>query len=532
MSILPSHMPIPFPLIAPTLGPLEEPTKADSDKASVDLESSTTLVMDSRETGPQATTEALPTNFLPPPSPFEGRRGSLASSFTSSDYTDCNDYSMPVTPTQIRSPMEQDRVAKAIPYNIHQPMTCLPLLSPQEHISNGNPYDAFDVIPVGPRSLPLLSASKEFATSDHLYDSWMMVSTPPAVPFHQQALPTSGPTPHHHHQPLNEHSIGFDNMPSAESSWDNLSMHVWADTSRGTYYDLDFSRRLDQIPPPRPEEFPTSWSPTIGSSFSNVSGMNPTTIMPSDAMMEDYVMVSPAGYDHDSPMDNVNPSVVQSPQEVEYQRADTPEVKREPSVDSGPSRMENRMYIRSTGAKGVKKEPKTSGVSKRKKKANSPKYREYKVKHRSGDQLFVKFEEGLVEDEVTGKLRRVNGNRAKNFVCNYCNKGFERQEHWKRHERIHKDKKPVAVCCVCRVASNVIKPFDRNDNFIAHIVNTHILQPEKGKGRPRNARLGVMEVLALLRSPDGHQNDPKTIARHNQLIEKLERKYNTVHVTV
>lgn len=401
--------------------------------------------------------EELSAGFLTPSFPFdEGRRDSVMSMNSSycslaSEYSSHTDYSMPVSPTCGQSPLAQQTSVEHIQYGMGPPMHGLSLL-PQDG-SFGN--------------IPATTMGLSFQHHDTPADStWGSCpptpqTTVPAGPFHAHTgLPTSRElnTAFHHH------ILGPRDHSNTEAAWDNLSTTVW----------------------PR---FQGPWDSANANNFQ----MPPATIMPSDAMMDDYVQISSDTFD------NTESSFVQSPQEVSFE-GQAPMIKSEPDVDEGAGRMRfgSRVYVRSTGAKSVKKEPTAKRGhqrgSLRKRRAANAKTENYKYTVKcEGDELEVEVEKGIVAD-ASGKLRKVGDRPFEWKYCRQCTRKFQRDEHLKRHEKTHSGKM-VAGCVLCP------RQFNRNDNCIAHYY-THIQLPN-AKSSTRNSKYPVEEVTSAL------QHDPK-----------------------
>lgn len=431
----------------------------------------------------QATPEVISSGFLTPTLPYEGRRDSVASSqssycqsFSSSDYSGTNDFSLPVTPTCERSPLAHDGFVDVSSY-----------------VGAGH---ALDNQPM--HGLPLVSQTKQMAHSEGFdFESMMgqygLQSVPGSTPaFQSHMIATSrafGPSLHPH---IDEHTIN-DNVSPGEAAWGSASMITWPD--RHAYHFIDrHARRCGQLDSHTPEDVQALWDSTILSSFDQLRTTSAETMVPSDAIMEGYALIPSDEFGDTSGITHPELAFPHTPEEVSFKKEESPAIKEESEFSESAGRMEGRMYIRSTGAKGVKKERRASTVSKKKSRvlrhdSASPKPKRYPVT--IGGHSFEVDYKGIVPDH-NGGFRRVNGIKPKKQWCEYtlpggqkCPKGFERIEHLRRHEKTHRGE----IDARCNICS---KGFGRNDNCIAHY-DTHVMKVGKKPGR--NIKLSLREVV-------------------------------------
>jgi hypothetical protein len=403
--------------------------------------------------------------FLTPPSPYEGRRDSNASSQASmsSFASYSSDFSIPATPTYGPSPL------------------------------GGSFVDIMSEIPMnGLLTHPL---QKGLAPGEG-FDDWTMVqsteqSAPHSSPFHPQSmLPTTGDfgsllqaqSGEHHH--LNG------------SSWGNDTTLSWSD-ARQTVFPFD--GRL-------PEQC-TLWS----NEMLQPQSMFGQTMTPSASLLlnDNYVQVSSDPYDSSTSFDNAGLSFPQSPQEVCFKREDSVLVKQEPGLDEMDLRPRRSIHVSRTGAKSIVKE---GGIpKKKKKKSKASKARDYLIYH-SGHLIDVRTEvERAGPDHPWQPIERATRSECQ---CTWedengvrCPKIFKRQEHMKRHHRTH-DGDAEHSCLLC------MKKFGRNDNCQDHYY-THVKKPGKKEGRNEKYPLREVEEMVVC-----SEKGPK-------LVEKLRAKWRT-----
>lgn len=409
----------------------------------------------------------LSPGFLTPPSPYEGRRDSNASSQSSmSSFTSyTSDYSIPATPTYGPSPLGESFVD---------------IMS----------YD----MPL--HGLPLHPGQKRLATGEHL-NEWSMVhqteqAAAHSMSFHPQSvLPTAGEFGSILQAQLGDHHSL--NGPS----WDNDSTMAWPG-ERHMGFSID--NRLAEL-----AEHCDLWS----NEMQQPQAMFVQTMIPSDVMLvdDDFVHVHSDPYDSANSLDNVGPSFPQSPQEVCFKREDSFSVKQEPGLDEGEGRPKRSMYVLPTGAKSVQKERRSGCVpKKKKKKSKSPKQRDFVA---YGIEVTTRVE----MDPRTGEYRQIERAEVSRCPCPWeeadgsvCGKLFKRQEHMKRHLVTHKEVKPHS-CLICA------KLFGRNDNCQDHYY-THVKKPGKKDGRNDKYTLREVEEFVACSEKGG----PK-------LVEKLRQKW-------
>jgi hypothetical protein len=277
---------------------------------------------------------------------------------------------------------------------------------------------------------------------------------------------------------------GFEavHMPSENQTWDGVQTDTWAGyKDRLNELSVDNRRRCPQTL----DELQIPWNEMIPGPLGTMVTLPTETIVPTDALMEDLAQVHAGVLDSSVPVGGDVTSFIQSPQQVSFRRSESPVVKTESDVEQSPSRLENRMYFRSTGAKGVKEE---RGISPRvtKKKAKRVKVR-YQMPSRS---------------EVIVDLEEKGG-----YACAECGQAFKRPEHRKRHQKSHL-KGSAAIEAYCTI-EGCLSGFNRNDNCIAHY-ECHILKPGKKQGR-KVSKMPLDEVLMQIPS--------------EKVKEKLRRKY-------
>jgi hypothetical protein len=420
------------------------------------------------------TPDVLGSGFYRPPSPYNGGTESYCNSYASSEYSAHNDYSIPVPPPGGRSDLGQDGFVEGIPPYEHAPSSQVLPWAPQDLGANDNIYDSFGIVP-------------------------------PSTPFTRTAFSYHGyPTSRSLEETLTHAggraSLGLTEAGSSESNGAHESTICWPDSGHSRCDNgYALSPLNDQVPMTRQDELQSPWNPMAVTSISPL-GMIPGTIAPSDSLMDAFVPMNSDGL-NPSRVDDTQGTFVQTPQEVSFRRSSSPDIKVEHDSDERPrqvgSRMETRMYVRSTGAKGVKKE---QGIRGTKKKAQ-PKFKKHYVRARGCDQVLeVKMEQGIYTDKATGLAYREGGVQSQ-YACEKCGKRFKRPEHRKRHLRTHKPT-IVARCDICN------RGFNRNDNCISHY-ETHIRKPGKNDGKNDKISLGWAGVMI----------------RDRKIFEKLYQKY-------
>lgn len=355
--------------------------------------------------------------------------------------------------------------------------------------------------------LPLVSRQKETAAVESLYESFLLVQSPTDVQSlpidHSMAYPSPSNYDPSFPVQLNHQSMHMTNTSLAASEWDGFSTVAWSDSGQQSYHYLDHSaRRISQLDHVPMGELQAAWHSATAQSLEQVHPMPSETIIPSDAMVEDYVLATSDGLENVDAVGGVEPSFPQAPQEVSFKKEESPVIKTEVESDTETRRpREGRMFVTSTGAKGVKKERQTRCAAKKKPKI--PKHRTFKIPLGENN-IVVSCDYDV--DEYGPYRRCAEGSRK--LRCPHilpdgrqCLKGFQRPEHLKRHQKTHTG----IVEARCRICE---KAFGRNDNCIAHY-DTHITKPGKKEGRNKKFTLEQVEDKV---------EDPK-------IIEKLRQKF-------
>lgn len=415
--------------------------------------------------------EVLASGFLTPP-PYEGRRDSCVSaqssychSYASSEYSAQADYSAAVPPPSRPSELGRDGYENINPYQQGSSHQALPWTSHQEIGNNDNVYDSFGMVP-------------------------------PANVFTRTAFSYNGyPNTRMFDETLGPQIGDREKLELANSGpGDNESMICWPDTIHNRAHNGFAASHLNgQVPMSRPDEFQSSWNPMAASSAGPMTTIS-DTIVPSDSLMVDTQPMDSSEIDSRR-IEDAYP-ILRTPQEVSFRRSSSPMVKFEqlgssPVINAAqpgeerPRRVGTRIIVRSTGAKGVKKESgKEAGPSGSKKKMQTSRFKKHFVRAQRCDQaLEVRMEQGLVRDYTIGRVVREEGSRSK-FPCNICGKRFQRPEHRKRHIRTH-NPSVVATCTICG------KEFGRNDNCRMHY-DTHIKKP--GRKECKNEKMSLSEA--------------------------------------
>jgi len=224
------------------------------------------------------------------------------------------------------------------------------------------------------------------------------------------------------------------------------------------------------------------------------------TMAPAESLLGDpFVQVNSSNHDVEmSAYDDVGIPLVSSPQEV-IVKHETDE------TSDGERQIRRSIFVSRTGGKTVKKEersPDERARDERRKarKAKSPPSFPIEC---SGIDFTLKDMSDIERIPGTRKVRRKNGGRVEmKHFCQFlvdgkpCGAGFRRPEHLHRHQRKHSGVKPF-ICQFCN------KAFERKDNCWAHYW-THVRLPGKKGGR--NVRKSLRDVLTLI-------TDPKHIAK-------------------
>ncbi|KAF2120252.1 hypothetical protein BDV96DRAFT_628749 [Lophiotrema nucula] len=429
---------------------------------------------------------ASTSGFLTPPSPFEGRRDSIASSQSSycHSFGSATDCSGPVTPpTCGRSPLADDGFNDAVSYEL------------------ANDYQGHSF-----HGLPLAPHMKEPSMTDGVCDQWVMVPSPVVQalqthPFRSHTFNASsgefGPSLHAN---MDSHA-GLNGIAttSVDPAWGNVPALAWSEGEQQP------NRIADQ------QIFHSYYPGLLNGQFHHTMGVSTETIIPSESMFDvhdDFVHVNASTF-VDEPLDNIEQSFCPSPEEVSFKRERSASIKEDPDLQDEKPSVQRSIYETPTGGKSVKRERRDGGTKKKlKPKKKNPKP--------AGDRRLASgvvglFLEDLEYDPVTAKLVSTVSTRAPLNVCRVwkngqrCGKVFKRPEHLKRHEYTHSGEQNFP-CKICP------RTFSRNDNCLAHY-GTHLRMPGKKDGR--NPKFTIREIEEMLAG-----EDPK-------IIEKMRAKWRS-----
>ena len=470
--------------------------------------------MDSRQANATdefpASSGTMPSAFLSPPISWENRRDSITSSqssycqsFASSDYSSVHaDYSVPVTPIFAPSPGAQDGFVDVMSYDLEQGF--------QGHVVHG---------------LPHIPEQKEFIHAESICEPFVMVQHRPAInslPYRHQGFPISSTLDAALNQHVGELVMDVtDASSTTEPAWDNISTFVWPDARAYSYHQIENNARVyPQLENRQADSLQMIWDANATHSYDQSRTLQTGTIIPSETMAEDFVMVDSEGLDDPHLLDGNESAFPQTPQEVSFKREETPLIKNEPDSDSGGRRFGDRVYRRKTGAKGVKKERRSAAGStrqaRRSKKASKANADVFAYKVSKVSDGCYDFRDYQAKKREDGKWFRTDGCTERKQQCEKilpdgtrCTKSFKRQEHMKRHLRTHLMVNE-AWCKICK------KGFNRNDNCIAHY-ETHLAKPGGKPGRNRKMTLREMEEKMMDERADV------------KMIEKIREKCRAKH---
>ena len=449
----------------------------------------------------------MPTSgLLTPPMMYnlDTRRDSIASANTSMSFGSCStDYSMPVTPTHVESPLNGRNFADLLPYEQNQELHDQSFRGP----------------PMEPKSL--------VSADDGLCEPWVLENPTASMNAHSSGL---------YFEPHMSSQSGFDTSMAASRQfvWDSWSM-ADANTSRhlsNPASSFDVSRGAA----------PNLWIEPIN--FDHAPHM--ATLQPSIDMADvddeyvdvgpptsveieegDYVMVPSPYLSHPESFEDLTCSFAQSPQEVSFKQEHSPSpVKREPDNDCKALRLEPLIYESPTGGKSVArgqarrskvhKERKSTRNLRRAKSVKGETAGGYCPRLVQGEIWDVKEDGEFFWDEKSKEYRSRTG-RDPLHRCRKCYKAFQREEHRTRHEKsthgyVHSDPSEMMIpqhpCIIC-VSLNKPKVFNRYDNLVAHW-QTHIAK--EGCKTWRNTRMPLSDVQAYFK------NDQK-------IVEKIQAMY-------
>lgn len=245
-----------------------------------------------------------------------------------------------------------------------------------------------------------------------------------------------------------------------------------------------------------------SWpTPSIDSFGHQFSDAPSATIMPADSVLksDDHSFMNMNSDDLEEPLSAYEAYTSEEPSSPldHFSGIKSEPCHRETSRHSGRGRVEH--FTTRTGGKGVKKERRSSrGITKR------------KPKPRCANEYFATLpgKEDQIKLQVQGGIKKMpngkwagTGEKSEKQKC-FCGKGFERQEHLKRHQNtVHTGGKEFGCdipgcekeieidCGDGRTKRKVPTSFNRNDNREAHYL-THLERDKNGLFFPPRAAAG------------------------------------------
>lgn len=444
--------------------------------------------------------------LLTPPMMYnlDTRRDSIASANTSLSFGSCStDYSMPVTPTHVESPLAGRDFADIIPYEHNQEL--------QDEFFHGPPME--------PKSL--------VGADDGMCEPWVLENSNASMNAHSAGFYFES---HTSAQPTFETSMVpprqfvWDTWPTADSSTSHqLSNHASSfDVSRGAASSM-------WVEPMNFDHAPHMATLQTSADMADVEDEYVDVRPPTSVRVEenDYVMVPSPYLSHSKPFGELTCSFAQSPQEVCFKQEHSPSpVKREPENDCRALRLEPLIYESPTGGKSVKREQSRRSKVYKERKSTKGLRRTKSLKGPTGGGYCPRLVQGQIWDvKEDGEFFWDEKNREyrsrtvrESHRCRKCFKAFRREEHRTRHEKsthryAHSDPSEIIVpeypCIICVSLKINKEPFNRYDNLVVHW-QTHI--SKEGCKSWRNPRMSLREVQAYFK------NDPKT-------MEKIETMY-------